>query len=806
MIRLLINATQRDEVRVAITDNSLLVDLDVEYLEYQDQKKNNIYKCYITSIEPSLGAVFVNYGSERHGFLPIKEIAPHYFLDQNEAKKDNPDIQKILKLGQELLIQVEKEERGSKGAALTTFISLAGSYLVLMPNNPRAGGISRRIDGEDRDQLRESLSQLTIPDGMGIIIRTAGVGKSAKELQWDLSVLLHYWDAITQASEARSAPYLIHQEGDVIIRALRDYLRQDTSEIIIDDVNAFERAKNYISRVRPSLLDRIKLYQDNLPLFSRFQIEQQIETAYQHEVRLPSGGSIVIDVTEALVSIDINSSRATKGADIEETALNTNIEAAEEIARQLRLRDIGGLIVIDFIDMTPTRNQREVENRLRDALHMDRARIQVGRISRFGLLEMSRQRLQASLNRASQVLCPRCQGQGSIRSVESTALSIIHLIQEKAATAKHIHLQVQLPIDISTYILNEKRHILKEIDEQHDIKVTILPNANLESPQYLIKQSKHDAAASAKDVPSYRMAKAPKAETTTHRRTSTTIEQPAIHEFLTSEEPHPHKAGLMSKIRDLLFGDKEDMPAQPEHPEKRQTSHTHAHKKTGHHHNRTASHHGQGQDGRRERTPRRRSAHQHDDHDKQNTERTPRRRSAAHQHDDHDKHNTERNRSDQQRTRRGNRAGGQSRDRQSPRRGPRERDAAPKTERTHAPQHNASAPILSTPPRPEDLEREKQLAEFKQRQKVEHVETKPAAPHPEAAQTQQPQHRTPPVEKAPEPKKMSEPKPEAQAPVEQVEKKEKKVVSAPASAYQSHASESSKPLQQVTTKKDVQDS
>lgn len=561
MKRMLINAIQPDEVRVAITDDSLLIDLDIER-PGQEQKKDNIYKGRITSIEPSLAAVFVDYGSERHGFLPLKEISPEYYLLQDETQLENPDIRKILKEGQELVVQVDKEEWGTKGAALTTYISLAGSYLVLMPNNPRAGGISRRIEGEDREELREILGALNIPEGMGVIVRTAGVGKNKEELAWDLNVLLRYWEAIKQAAIAKPGPYLIHQEGDAIVRAIRDYLRHDITEIIIDEPKAFERARNYINQVRPDFIDRLKLYTDHLPLFSRYQIEKQIENAYQREVRLPSGGSIVIDHTEALVSIDINSARATKGSSIEETAYNTNLEAADEIARQLRIRDIGGLVVIDFIDMTSLRDQRNVENRLRNALHMDRARTQIGRISRFGLLEMSRQRLRSSLIRSIQVPCPRCEGRGTIRGVESITLSIIHLIQEQAArVGSGAAIQVQVPVDIATYLLNEKRHILQDIEQRAQVIVVIIPNVHFQSPQYHLKSTKDEHV---KTTSSYKLVRIPKAESIT-KKTPTykePPEQPVISEFLTTAtEPAPRKApsgGLIKRLWNIIFGSESD--------------------------------------------------------------------------------------------------------------------------------------------------------------------------------------------------------------------------------------------------------
>ncbi len=557
MKRMLINASHSDELRVAITDDSVLVDLDIENPN-QEQKKSNIYKGRITSIEPSLGAVFVDYGSERHGFLPLKEVSDEYFLSPVDTDDlASVDLKKVLKEGQEIVIQVDKEERGTKGAALTTFITLAGCYLVLMPNNPKSGGISRRIEGEDRDQLREIIDGLPVPEGMGIIIRTAGVGRSKDELEWDLKVLLRYWEAIKQAAVAKPGPYLIHQESDVIIRAIRDNLRQDTGEIVIDDVDAFHRAKEYIAQVRPKFIEHVKLYTDQLPIFSRFQIERQIEAAYQHEVRLPSGGAIVIDHTEALISIDINSARATKGTSIEETALLTNLEAADEIAKQLRIRDIGGLIVIDFIDMTPTRNQREVENRLRNALRSDRARIQIGRISRFGLLEMSRQRLRSSLNITTETTCPRCEGQGSIRGIESVALSVIHMIQENACRTSNAHLQVQLPVKVATYLINEKRDILKEVEAQTNAKITVIPNQHLKSPHYHLKTIKDEHS---KTIPSYKLVRIPKSEFATHKSTTpANISEPAIAQYL-SDEPRlatPKKTtqnGLIKRLWEVMFG------------------------------------------------------------------------------------------------------------------------------------------------------------------------------------------------------------------------------------------------------------
>ncbi|WOA51151.1 ribonuclease E [Dickeya solani] len=486
MKRMLINATQQEELRVALVDGQRLYDLDIESPGHE-QKKANIYKGKITRIEPSLEAAFVDYGAERHGFLPLKEIAREYFPGNYNAH-GRPNIKDVLREGQEVIVQVDKEERGNKGAALTTFISLAGSYLVLMPNNPRAGGISRRIEGDDRTELKEALGSLELPDGMGLIVRTAGVGKSADALQWDLAFRLKHWEAIKKAAEGRSAPFLIHQESNVIVRAFRDYLRPDIGEILIDNPKILELAKEHIAALgRPDFSSKIKLYTGEIPLFSHYQIESQIESAFQREVRLPSGGSIVIDTTEALTAIDINSARATRGGDIEETAFNTNLEAADEIARQLRLRDLGGLIVIDFIDMTPVRHQREVENRLRDAVRQDRARIQIGRISRFGLLEMSRQRLSPSLGESSHHVCPRCSGTGTIRDNESLSLSILRLIEEEALKENTKEVHAIVPVPIASYLLNEKRDAVNAIEKrQEGVRAIIVPHDGMETPHYSV--------------------------------------------------------------------------------------------------------------------------------------------------------------------------------------------------------------------------------------------------------------------------------------------------------------------------------
>ena len=484
MKRMLINATQQEELRVALVDGQRLYDLDIESPGHE-QKKANIYKGKITRIEPSLEAAFVDYGAERHGFLPLKEIAREYF-PANYNAHGRPNIKDVLREGQEVIVQIDKEERGNKGAALTTFISLAGSYLVLMPNNPRAGGISRRIEGDDRTELKEALASLELPDGMGLIVRTAGVGKSAEALQWDLSFRLKHWEAIQKAAESRPAPFLIHQESNVIVRAFRDYLRQDIGEILIDNPKVLELARQHIAALgRPDFTSKIKLYTGEIPLFSHYQIESQIESAFQREVRLPSGGSIVIDTTEALTAIDINSARATRGGDIEETAFNTNLEAADEIARQLRLRDLGGLIVIDFIDMTPVRHQRAVENRLREAVRQDRARIQISHISRVGLLEMSRQRLSPSLGESSHHVCPRCSGTGTVRDNESLSLSILRLIEEEALKENTKEVHAIVPVPIASYLLNEKRAAVSAIEaRQGGVRCIIVPNDQMETPHY----------------------------------------------------------------------------------------------------------------------------------------------------------------------------------------------------------------------------------------------------------------------------------------------------------------------------------
>ncbi|MBT0726623.1 ribonuclease E [Rosenbergiella australiborealis] len=538
MKRMLINATQQEELRVALVDGQKLYDLDIESPGHE-QKKANIYKGKITRIEPSLEAAFVDYGAERHGFLPLKEISREYFPD-NYSGHGRPNIKDVLREGQEVIVQIDKEERGNKGAALTTFISLAGSYLVLMPNNPRAGGISRRIEGDDRSELKEALSSLDIPNGMGLIVRTAGVGKSAESLQWDLNFRLKHWEAIQKAANSRPAPFLIHQESNVIVRAFRDYLRQDIGEILIDNPSVLELARQHIAALgRPDFTSKIKLYSGEIPLFSHYQIESQIESAFQREVRLPSGGSIVIDTTEALTAIDINSARSTRGGDIEETAFNTNLEAADEIARQLRLRDLGGLIVIDFIDMTPARHQRAVENKLRDAVRQDRARIQISHISRFGLLEMSRQRLSPSLGESSHHVCPRCSGTGTIRDNESLALSILRLIEEEALKDNTKEVHAIVPVQVASYLLNEKRSAVNAIEtRQGGVKTVIVPDDKMQTPHYSVLRVRkgeetHTLSYHLPKLHETEMALPSEEETAERRRP----EQPALAAFVMPDTP-----------------------------------------------------------------------------------------------------------------------------------------------------------------------------------------------------------------------------------------------------------------------------
>ena len=489
MKRILINATQTEELRVAMVNGQRLYDLDIE-VPSREQKKSNIYKGKITRVEPSLEAAFVNYGADRHGFLPFKEISKQYYREGVSSESGKVGIKDAIKVDQEVIVQIEKEERGNKGAALTTFISLAGRFLVAMPQNPRAGGVSRRIEGEDRDELKKVLSELEMPDNMGVIVRTAGVGRSTEEMQWDLDYLNQVWTAIETAGSEKPAPFLIYQESDIVVRALRDHYRADVGEILIDSQEAYQQAHDFMSMVMPNTISKLKKFDEDLPLFNRFQIESQIESAFSREVTLPSGGAIVIDHTEALISVDVNSARATKGSDIEETARQTNLEAADEVARQLRIRDLGGLIVIDFIDMMQNKNQREVESRLRNAVYDDRARVQIGRISRFGLLEMSRQRLRPSLGESSQIVCPRCIGQGSIRDVESLSLAVLRLLEEESLKDNTGTILAKLPIECATYLLNEKRDKIDDLEMRRKVKLVVIPDPNLETPHYLIERVK----------------------------------------------------------------------------------------------------------------------------------------------------------------------------------------------------------------------------------------------------------------------------------------------------------------------------
>jgi|GEM_PF-328854 len=567
MKRMLINATQPEELRVAIVDGQKLYNLDIETAG-REQKKANIYKGKVTRVEPSLEAAFVEYGSDRHGFLPLKEISRNYFTGAAKESGGRVQIKDAIKEGQEVVVQIEKEERGNKGAALTTFISLAGRYLVLMPNNPRAGGISRRIEGQERNELRDAMSGLEIPDGAGLIVRTAGIGKSQEDLQWDLNYLLQLWEAIEISAKEKPAPFLIYQESNVIIRSIRDHLRADIGEIVIDHPEVYAEACEFIEQVMPHNVKKLRHYTDEVPLFSRYQIESQIESAFQREVRLPSGGAIVIDHTEALTSVDINSARSTKGADIEETALNTNLEAADEIARQLRMRDMGGLFVIDFIDMTPTRNQREVENRLKEAMKQDRARVQLGRISRFGLLELSRQRLRPSLGESMLHVCPRCDGHGFIRGVESLALSVLRIIEEHAMKENTLRINAQLPVDVATFLLNEKREAIHDIEQRQNVNVVLIPNIHLETPHYEIERIRdQDIPEGTEETSSYKMMVEPEDKTPGFAKPKEAkSEEPTVKRVVPSSpaptpqqrqilEEKPREKGFFSKLWKAIIGD-----------------------------------------------------------------------------------------------------------------------------------------------------------------------------------------------------------------------------------------------------------
>src|SRR5688500_1754752 len=536
MKRMLINATQAEERRLAIVDGQKLLDFETE-LEGREQRKGNIYKAVVTRVEPSLEACFVDYGEDRHGFLPFKEISRTYFRDGVEVK--NATIKDAIREGQELLVQVEKEERGNKGAALTTFVSLAGRYLVLMPNNPRGGGVSRRIEGEDREELKEALDQLEYPKGMSLIARTAGIGRSASELQWDLNYMLTLWKAIDGASQAGKGAFLIYQESSLVIRAIRDYFTADIGEILIDTDDIYDQAQQFMSHVMPESASKVKRYRDDAPLFSRFQIEHQIETAFARTVNLPSGGAIVIDHTEALVSVDVNSARATRGSDIEETATRTNLEAADEIARQMRLRDLGGLIVVDFIDMEESKNRREVETRLRDALRQDRARVQFSSISKFGLLELSRQRLRPALSEGSHITCPRCNGTGHIRDTESSALQILRMVQEESMKDNTAAVHVQVPVEVTSFLLNEKRTEITKIELKQRVTVLLVPNKTLETPNYRLERLRHDDPRLENLQVSYSMIEEPDDEVGITRREKGKAKQEPVIKGVMPEQPAP---------------------------------------------------------------------------------------------------------------------------------------------------------------------------------------------------------------------------------------------------------------------------
>lgn len=591
--RMLINATQAEEVRVAIVNGPVLDNLDTEILG-KEQQKANIYKGKITRIEPSLEAVFVDYGGERHGFLPFREISKIYHKEIPEGNEtERVSLRDKFYEGQELIIQVEKEARGNKGAALTTYISLAGCYLVLMPLNPTAGGISRRIENEERAELREVLNNLVIPEGMGVIVRTAGVGRDIKDLQWDLDFLVQQWHAIAKAGEARTAPFLIYQESNVVVRAIRDHLRPEINEILVDSPKVFDDVSTFVRMMRPDYINKVKLYNDSIPLFNRFQIESQIENAMQREIRLPSGGSVVIDHTEALISIDINSSKATKGGDIEETAVQTNLEAAEAIARQLRLRDIGGLIVIDFIDMSVARNQRAVEQKLKEALEIDRARVQVGKISRFGLLEMSRQRLRPSLASARDIMCPRCLGKGTIREVEVLAINMMRLIEEEAIKEGTAQVMVEVPVKVATYLINEKRQAILDLERKHHIRVILLPSQHLETPNYVISRNKKDEGNGNAEPASYTLTSKPDISKNTYNNAA---QQRNITPVVSNINLNmaPQKKGLIKRLLTTILGNEETKisvvtehtKAQPENERHPQRNRGHANaRRTNHRHN-----------------------------------------------------------------------------------------------------------------------------------------------------------------------------------------------------------------------------
>jgi len=668
MKRILINATNEEELRVAMVDGQRLFDLDIA-IPSREQKKGNIYKGKSPVLNQSLEAVFVEYGSERQGFLPLKEISKEYFKNNKSKEGESSgriNVQDVLSVGQELVIQVEKEERGNKGAALTTFISLAGRYLVLMPNSPRAGGISRRIEGEERAELQEALRSLEVPEGMGMIVRTAGVGKQAEELQWDLEYLVQLWTAIDKANKERKAPFLVYQESNIIIRALRDYLRKDIGEILVDSPEVYQTGHDFMTMVMPHELSKFKLYQDKVPLFTRYQVESQIETAFRHEVRLPSGGALVIDPTEALISIDVNSARANKGGDIEETAFNTNLEAAEEIARQLRIRDLGGLVVIDFIDMGPTRHQREVENRLRDHLKADRARVQIGRISRFGLLEMSRQRLRPSLGDAHEEICPRCGGLGHVRGVQSLGLAVLRLVEEEATKDRISKLIVQLPISVATFMLNEKRVQLEAIERRQNVQLLLIPNPHLDTPHFDIERVKegNDVA----EV-SHHLMVTPEPELPEAMKDKPSVEQAAVTgvspsapaptvESVSVVKVEDKKPSLLKRLLNVLTGkpadeveEKTDAEAKAEDTPKREQTRRPRN------------------NNRNNRRPRRRPDHAKTDKDKEGNDSEDQATKKPAQHKSHDEKGEQSQNPNAKRTRRGGR-----------RRKPRAEDAAPVAE------------------------------------------------------------------------------------------------------------------------------
>jgi ribonuclease E len=722
-MKMLINATQRDELRsVTISARNKLLNYDVDTPQ-QEQKKSNIYKAVITSIEPSLGALFVNFGSERTGFLPFSNISPEYYT-QDVKNNHNPDLRRLFKLGQELVVQVEKDERGNKGAALTTYISLAGAYCVLMPNNARGGGISRQIEGKERENLQEKIEQLDLPKGMGLIVRTAGVNRNADELNWDLKILLRYWDAIKQAAVAKPGPYLIHQESNVVLRSVRDNLKEDITEVIIDCKTAFEEVHDYVRLVRPDFLDRIKLHDNPTPLFSHYQIESQIEMAYQHELELPSGGSIVIDHTEALISIDVNSARATKGGNIEETALHTNLEAAEEVARQLRIRDLGGLVVIDFIDMTPPQNRREVENRLRDSLKMDRARIQTERISRFGLLEMSRQRLRRPLNKTIKENCPRCKGQGMIQSVESLASTIIHRIEQQLAKASGpLQFTIQVPTSLAAYLMNERRACLASLEADKATQITVIPNQHYETPDYSIKSSDFNPAATTQ-VASYEQIKKAKPSPTSRaaKPAARTFDEPIMNQYLSIPDAQSNSAGtgLFKRLITRMFGDEkvaESTATVAETPKK-------ATNKQGDRNNRRGSSNGNRQSQGGNRRPRQRNDRQqrgnNDDRQQRGSSNSDNRRSRSNNElpipsttkkvEDKPRGSRPSQKADSSRTRRGNRGGS---------RNPAERTEKPETKAREP--KPAAQPAEKPRPKPEAKPAPKATAE-----KVESKAVKPA--------------------------------------------------------------------------------